>query len=275
MNIDEAICWLRVLLDEAIRNEKAEGLLLSGGLDTSIIALIAKKHVPGLKAFTVTMEGVDEDLKYAMKVAQFLRLDHEVHFFTEQELADAALEAVSILDNRNYEASVPLHIKEGVIEGYSEVVGPTTLAPAYIAMRFARKFVDSVYTGDGADELFVGYNSLSSFIDLITSSGDEIFARDLERELSSRVFQAYDFRYPYMLADALGLELNAPYLTLEVAKFAREIPAEYKVRREMGKVWGKWLLRKAFEDYLPQEVVWRKKTTIDEGTGVIKALNWR
>ena len=275
MEIAEATCWLRVLLDEAVKKERAEGVLLSGGLDTSIIALIAKKHVPRLKAFTVTMEGVDEDLKYARMVAQFLKLDHEVHFFTEQELADAALEAVSILDNSDYEAGVPLHIKEGVIEGYSEVVGPTTLAPVYIAMRFARKFVDSVYTGDGADELFVGYDSLSSFIDLITSSGEELFARDLERELSSRIFQAYDFRYPYMLGGALGLELNAPYLTVEVSEFAREVPAEYKVRREMGEVWGKWLLRKAFEDYLPQEVVWRIKTTIDEGTGAIKALNWR
>jgi asparagine synthase (glutamine-hydrolysing) len=275
MEIAEATCWLRVLLDEAVRKERAEGVLLSGGLDTSIIALIAKRYVPGLKAFTVTMEGVDEDLKYARRVAQFLRLNHEVHFFTEQDIADAALEAVNILNNRDYEAGVPLHVKEGIVEGYSEVVGPTTLAPVYIAMRFARKFVDSIYTGDGADELFIGYDSLSGFIDLITSNGGEIFARDLERDLSSRVFQAYDFRYPYMLAGALGMELNAPYLTMEVGEFAREVPAEYKVRRERGKVWGKWLLRKAFEGYLPREVVWRKKTTIDSGTGAIKALNWR
>ncbi len=274
MDIGEASYWLRVLLDEAISNERAEGVLLSGGLDTSIIALIAKKHVPGLKAFTVTMEGVDEDLKYARMVAQFLELDHTVRFFTEQELVDAALEATSILNNSEYEAGVPMHIKESIVEGYSEVAGPTTLAPVYIAMMFARRFVSSLYTGDGADELFVGYDSISGFFDLITSSGEELFARDLERELSSRVFQAYDFRYPYMLAGALGMELSAPYLTSEVSEFAWEVPVEYKVRREMGKVWGKWILRKAFEEYLPHEVVWRKKTTIDSGTGAIRALNW-
>lgn len=269
MDIAEAICWLRLLLDEAIKVEKADGVLLSGGLDTSIVALIAKKYVKRLKAFTVTLEGFDEDLKYAGRVAQFLELDHRVHFFSQRELEDAAAEAASILNNHQYETCVPPYIKEGVIEGYSEVVGPTTLAPLYIAMRFARNFVNSIYSGDGADELFVGYDSITSFIDFIASGGDEPFARDLERELSSRVFQAYDLRYPYMLACALGLELKAPYLYIEVSEFARKIPVDYKVRSEEGGAWGKWLLRKAFEDYPPKEIVWRKKTTIDSGTGAI------
>ena len=269
MDIAEAICWLRLLLDEAVKGEKAQGILLSGGLDTSIIALIAKRYVPGLKAFTVTREGFDEDLRYAKRVAQFLELDHRVHFFSQRELVDAAVEAASILNDRQYEACAPSHIKEGVIEGYSEVVGPTTLAPVYIAMSFARNLVNSIYSGDGADELFIGYDSITGFINFITSGGDEPFARDLERELSSRVFQAYDLRYPYMLACALGLELKAPYLCVEVSEFARKIPVDYKVRSEKGRTWGKWLLRKAFEDYLPKEIVWRKKTTIDSGTGAI------
>jgi len=275
MDITEAICWLRILLDGAIKDERAEGVLLSGGLDTSIVALIAKRHVPGLKAFTVTREGFDEDLKYARRVAQFLELDHRVHFFNERELMDAAFEAESILNNSEYEACVPSHIKQGIVEGYSEAVGPTTLAPVYIAMRFAREYVDSIYTGDGADELFIGYNSIVSFIDFIASSGDELFASDFERELSSTVFQAYDLRYPYMLGCALGLEVKAPYLSAEVSEFARRIPVDYKVRSEGEKVWGKWLLRKAFEEYLPPDIVWRKKTTIDSGTGAIRPMIWK
>ncbi|MBE0416083.1 MAG: hypothetical protein IBX36_06065, partial [Dehalococcoidia bacterium] len=229
MDTAEAICWLKLLLDEAIKSEKADGVLLSGGLDTSIVALIAKKYVKRLKAFTVTLEGFDDDLKYARRVAQFLELDHKVHFFSERELLDAAAEAASILDNRRYDACVPAHIREGVREGYTEVVGPTTLAPVYIAMRFARNFVNSIYSGDGADELFIGYDSITSFIDFIASSGDEPLASDLEQELSSRVFQAYDLRYPYMLAFALGLELKAPYLCVKVSEFARKIPVDYKV----------------------------------------------
>ncbi|MBE0415312.1 MAG: hypothetical protein IBX36_02060 [Dehalococcoidia bacterium] len=275
MDIAEATCWLRLLLDEAIKGEKGEkagGVLLSGGLDTSIIALIAKRYVPRLKALTVTLEGFDEDLKYARRVAQFLELDHRVHFFSEQELVEAASEAASILNSSEYEACVPSHIKEGIVEGYSEAVGPTTFAPAYIAMRFAKIYVNSIYTGDGADELFIGYDSIVSFIDFIASRGDAPFARDLERELSSRVFQAYDLRYPFMLACSLGLRLKAPYLTPEVSEFARRIPVEYKVRSERGKVWGKWLLRKAFEDYLPPDIVWREKTTIDSGTGAIRPM---
>lgn len=279
MDIAEAICWLRILLDEAVKGEKGlvrkEGVLLSGGLDTSIIALLAKRYVKGLKAFTVTLEGFDEDLKYAKKVAQFLELDHEVYFFSEKELREAASEAASILDDNRYEEGVPPHIRGSIIEGYTEAVGPTTLAPLYIAMRFAKKHVNSIYTGDGADELFIGYDSMVSFIDFIASSGDEPFASDFERELSSRIFRAYDLRYPYMLAKALDLGLKAPYLTPEVSEFARKIPVEHKVRSEGGRVWGKWILRKAFEDYLPGEIVWRAKTTINSGTGSIRALNWR
>jgi len=220
----------------------------------------------------VTREGYDEDLKYARRVAQFLELEHRVHFFSQEELLDAASAAASILSNREYEAGVPSHIKESIIQGYSETVGATTLAPAYIAMRFAREYVDTVYTGDGADELFIGYDSLTSFIDFIVSSGDELFARDLERELSSRVFQAYDLRYPFMLGEALQLKVKAPYLSTEVSELARKIPVDYKVRSEGGKVWGKWLLRKAFEGYLPPDIVWRKKTTIDSGTGSIEPI---
>jgi len=276
MDIGEACSRLRILLDEAVRGEKAEGVLLSGGLDTSIIALIASRHVKDLKAFTVTLEGCDEDLKYAKKMAKFLNIDHKVHYFSEQQLVEAASEAVSILAKSEYASDIPPHIKEGVIEGYTEAVGPTTLAPLYIAMRFAGSYVDSVYVGDGADELFLGYNSIVSFIDFIGANSDEPFGAsfiaDFEQELSSRVFQAYDLRYPYMLAKSLDLEVKAPYLTLEVSEFARKLPAEHKVRSEGGRAWGKWILRKAFEEYLPKKIVWREKTTIDRGTGSITPL---
>jgi hypothetical protein len=69
MDLGEATSRLRALLDEAIGSMKASGVLLSGGLDTSIIALIAKRHVPRLRAFTVTLKGVDDDLTYAETVA--------------------------------------------------------------------------------------------------------------------------------------------------------------------------------------------------------------
>ena len=275
MDVAEACSWLRIILDEAVRNEKAEGVLLSGGLDTSIIALLAKRHIEGLKAFTVTREGFDRDLTYARMVARFLELDHRVHFFISEELAEAAYEGARILSGSEYEEHVPPHVRGSIIDGYSEAVGPTTFAPLYIAMRFAHRYVNSIYSGDGADELFIGYSSLSSFIEFIASSGDDSsgddFLRELERDISSRVFAAYDLRYPYMLGAALGLEVKAPYLTPEVSQFARNIPVEQKVKRERGRVWGKWLLRKAFEDYLPKEIVWREKTTIDSGTG---ALVW-
>ena len=67
-------------------------------------------------------------------------------------------------------------------------------------------------------------------------------------------------------------EVKAPYLYAEVSEFAQKIPVDYKVRSEGGRVWGKWLPRKAFADYLPSEILWRKKTTIDSGTGAIRPM---
>ena len=75
-----------------------------------------------------------------------------------------------------------------------------------------------------------------------------------------------------MLGKALNLRVKTPYLSPEVVEFARRLPVDCKVRREQDKVWGKWLLRKAFEDCLPAEIVWRKKTTIDSGTGAITPI---
>ena len=50
------------------------------------------------------------------------------------------------------------------------------------------------------------------------------------------------------------------------------IPFKYKVKEERGRVWGKWILRQAFQDYLPEEIIWREKVPIDSGTGSVRLL---
>jgi asparagine synthase (glutamine-hydrolysing) len=257
--IKESYSVLRTSLSIAVRDDPAEGVLLSGGLDTSIIALLAKKCVDGLRAFTVTFEDCDKDVKYAEKVASFLNLPLNVYSFGEEE----AIEAASKLSNIF------------TMEYFLDQVGYTTLIPTYIALRFAKKDVNSVYTGDGADELFIGYPSLTSFVDAIFKSEEEIFGptfrRDIETELSN-IYRLCDTRYPYRMGRALDLEVKQPFLTPKVREYALKIPLEYKVKHEKGRIWGKWILRKAFEEELPKEIIWREKTPIDFGTGSIKLL---
>ncbi len=264
---------LRAILEEAVRDDPAQGVLLSGGLDTSILALLAKRHVKDLKAFTVSLEGYDEDLRYARKLTEFLDLDHRVYLFTRSEALDAARGAVRVLHSGEHRDQIPAHIRENVDSDAYEAVGLSTFAPLYLAMKFAKSEVDSIYTGDGGDELFIGYRSLADFVDSIASSDDE-FSRSvlggLGRELTLR---GYDLRYPYILGSSLGLKVKTPFLARGVIEYAQSIPLIYKVRREKDVAYGKWILRKAFEDYLPPEIIWRKKTPIDFGTGAVKAFS--
>ncbi len=270
--IEEVASNLRAMLDRAVRDNPAQGVLLSGGLDTSIVAFLAKRHVRDLEAFTVSLEGYDNDLGYARMVADFLKIDHRVHLFTASEAAEAAVRAIEVLHSGEYQGEIPPFIRENAAPDLLEDVGLTAFAPLYIAMKFASEEVRSIYTGDGADELFIGYGSLVGFIDHIASFDDEFsqrMLRGLGNELSLR---GYDMRYPYIIGSSLGLKVKTPFLTPGVAEYAVSIPLIYRVRREKETAWGKWILRKAFEDYLPPEIIWRKKTPIDTGSGAMQAL---
>jgi len=69
------------------------------------------------------------------------------------------------------------------------------------------------------------------------------------------------------LGKSLGIEVRAPFLDPEVQKFAMNMDPRYNVQEERGELWGKWILRKAYEDVLPPEVRWRDKNPIEVGSG--------
>jgi asparagine synthase (glutamine-hydrolysing) len=69
------------------------------------------------------------------------------------------------------------------------------------------------------------------------------------------------------LARALEMEARLPYLDSEIKSFAMNLDSRYKIQTEKGQVYGKWILRKAFEGFLPREVAWRAKTPIEYGSG--------
>jgi asparagine synthase (glutamine-hydrolysing) len=242
---------LKEVLKRIVDEDPAEGLLLSGGLDTSIIAFLASNHLK--KAFTVGLEG-GEDIKYAKIVAEFLDLDHDVYLFDEEEMLRTIPDVVRILG-----AHQDFWVRGGV--------------PVLIAMKKARECgIDSIYAGDGADELFAGYSSMTSLISSVTSDDSFEFDDEFGREYLNFLLQYLGdyLRGPHELGKSLGIDVISPYLNEKMISYAMEIPLDYKVRRYRGKIWGKWILRKAFEDDLPDEIVWREKTPIDIGTGSMK-----
>jgi asparagine synthase (glutamine-hydrolysing) len=224
------------LLEESVKRNLSEGILLSGGLDTSVLAFIASKFT-SLKAFTVGFEGAPApDIEYATLVADKLRLRHLVYHFGEDELYDATRKVIETMKSFD-----PMEIRNSVA--------------IHIGLRVAKEHgISTVMTGDGCDELFAGYSFLF-----------DLDKKRLDLELQ-KLWDVMHFS-SIPLARALGLEAKLPYLDPDFKSFAMKLDPKYKIRNEGGKVWGKWIVRKAFEETLPEKVIWRVKTPIEHGSG--------
>jgi asparagine synthase (glutamine-hydrolysing) len=224
------------LLEESVKRNLSEGILLSGGLDTSVLAFIASKFT-SLKAFTVGFEGAPApDIESATLVADKLRLRHLVYHFGEDELYDATRKVIETMKSFD-----PMEIRNSVA--------------IHIGLRVAKEHgISTVMTGDGCDELFAGYSFLF-----------DLDKKRLDLELQ-KLWDVMHFS-SIPLARALGLEAKLPYLDPDFKSFAMKLDPKYKIRNEGGKVWGKWIVRKAFEETLPEKVIWRVKTPIEHGSG--------
>jgi asparagine synthase (glutamine-hydrolysing) len=232
---EEACSELRSLLEDAVRRSLTDGILLSG-LDTSILAVLASRSTP-LRAVTVALQGAHApDVDYAALMAGRLRLEHLIHHFDEEELYDAI--PIVVRTMRSFD---PMEIRNSV--------------SIYIALRVARdNGINAIMTGDGADELLAGYSFLLGL-------DEERLDSELRRLWSVMSFSSVP------LARTLGVQVKLPYLDPSFKAFAMRLDPRYKIRAEEGRLYGKWILRKAFEESLPKEVTWRAKTPIEYGSG--------
>ncbi len=233
--LDYFVSLVKTCVEEAVERSAVDGVLLSGGLDTSILVALASR-TRLLRAFTAAMRGAPSpDVHYAKLVAERFGVEHVTLFFGLKDFLEAVPKVVGVLGVFD-----PMEVRNSV--------------PIYIGLKEASRHVSGVMTGDGADELFAGYSFLFS-----------LGEGELERKLRS-MWRAMCFSSK-PLGASLGVEVSQPYLDPEVVDCASKVPARLKVRLENGVVWGKWILRKAFEDVLPREVVWRVKTPIEAGCG--------
>ena len=219
---------LRDRLREAAERSKSDAILLSGGLDTSILAFIAKPKL----AFTVALKDSQaSDLIYAEKVSRLLGIEHKKLEFTVEEALNTLPEVIRVL--RTFDPALPNDLS------------------IYFGLKLAKQSnICSVMTGDGSDELLAGYSYMA-----------ELPPKELKRyirELSkSWHFSANE------LGRALGIEVKQPFLDEDFVHFALEISPELKVKEGIGK----HILRKSFEDLIPPELIWRKKEPIEYGSG--------
>ena len=228
------------------------GVLLSGGLDSSITSALAKKFSskrvesndtqsawwPQLHSFSVGLEG-SPDLEAARKVSEHIGSIHHEVIFTIQEGLDAIRDVIYHLetyDITTVRASTPMFLMARSIKSHG---------------------IKMVLSGEGADELFGGYLYFHK------APSAEEFHKETVRKLDK--LHQYDCLRANKSLAAWGIEGRVPFLDKEFIDVAMRINPEDKMIN--SERMEKWVVRKAFEDYLPKSVAWRQKEQFSDGVG--------
>ncbi len=252
--VDTAIRELRLVFEAAVRKwmvaDVEIGSFLSGGLDSSAVAAVAAAELARkgrrLKTFAVGTSG-SPDLAAARRVAAHIGSDHFERLFTPDDLVTAMPEVIGHMESADVD------------------LVPSAL-PTHIVSVLAREHVKTVLTGEGADELFAGYTYHHAYAGKPRALADE-----LTRSLGS--MHNINLQRVDRITMALGLEGRTPFLDRDLIAFAQTLPASLKMKvNDDGSTTEKWIFRKAVEDLLPREIVWRAKAQFDEGSGSIDSL---
>ena len=232
------------------------GVLISGGVDSSIVASIAAKYSarriedddlepawwPRLHSFAIGLKGAP-DLAPAAKVAKHVgSVHHEVNF-TVQEGLDALTDVVYHLET-------------------FDITTIRASTPMYLLMRKIRAMgIKMVLSGEGADEIFGGYLYFHKAPD----------GRELHEETVRKLqkLHLYDCARANKASAAWGVEARVPFLDRDFLDVAMMMDPDAKLPRnaEYTRPIEKWPLRKAFQGYIPDEVLWRQKEQFSDGVG--------
>jgi asparagine synthase (glutamine-hydrolysing) len=233
---------LRPLLEEAVASHLPPdgpcGVLLSGGLDSSAVAALAARVRPDLTAYTVALPGAP-DTERAEEVAAHLGIRHEVLRVSEEEARAALPPTIWYLESFH-----PVMVRNAL--------------PLYLVARRARRDAKVLLGGDGADELFAGYDYLATLERRFWPAAIESGVNNLHRTELQRADR---------ITMANGVELRVPFLDAPLAEAALDLPLDDKVRLMDGRRVVKWALRAAVADLLPPSIVWRVKTPFADGSG--------
>jgi asparagine synthase (glutamine-hydrolysing) len=247
--LDMACMALRFALEDAVlkrmMTERPVAALLSGGVDSSLIASLVQKqlrrlNLPPLKTFSIGMPG-STDLKYAKKVADWIGSDHTEIVMTPKEFFQAipeVIRSIETYDTTSVRASVG-----------------NWLVSKEISKRCDAKVV---FNGDGSDEVF------GSYLYFYNAPSDRAFEEEVSRLLDD--IHLFDVLRSDRSISSHGLEPRTPFLDKQFVNVARSI-APYWRRPYKGRQMEKWILRRAFDDNmtLPHEVLWRRKEAFSDG----------
>ena len=255
-NAETNISKIHDSLSDAVKRQLMSdvpyGVLLSGGLDSSITSALAKKFAskrietgdkqeawwPQLHSFSVGLKGAP-DLKAAKIVADHIGTVHHEINFTVQEGIDAIRDVIYHLetyDITTVRASTPMYLMARAIKSLG---------------------IKMVLSGEGADELFGGYLYFHKAPD------SKEFHEETVRKLDK--LHQYDCLRANKSLAAWGIEGRVPFLDKEFIETAMTINPDDKMIKN-GRI-EKWVLREAFKEYLPESVLWRQKEQFSDGVG--------
>ncbi len=251
-SIEELHDALEDAVQRQLMSDVPYGVLLSGGLDSSVISAIAKKYAakrvetdnqsdawwPQLHSFAIGLQE-SPDLKKAREVADFIgTVHHEIHY-TVQEGLDAIRDVIYYLETY-------------------DVTTVRASTPMYLLARFIKSMgIKMVLSGEGADEIFGGYLYFHKAPD------PKSFHEETVRKLSK--LHLYDCLRANKSLAAWGVEGRVPFLDKEFLDVAMRLNPAAKMAP--GTVIEKKILREAFADMLPESVAWRQKEQFGDGVG--------
>ncbi|WP_338747963.1 asparagine synthetase B family protein [Janibacter alittae] len=236
-----ACTLVRAALEESVlarcRTQVPVGVVLSGGLDSSLVLALLRRSHPDCVAFTIGSPD-SEDVRYARRLTADLGVRHEV--------IDVPPERISRHDVRRA-------IRMSECTEYGDVINAVVSVPLFARMREAG--VDIALAGDGSDELFGGY---AMYDQVPPEAARRLFEHKI-RNLSRTELQRVD-----RTGMGQGVEVRMPFLDPTLIRAAMRVPMELKVRdgRE------KWILRHAFADLLPDYVLNRPKNPMSHSSGL-------
>ena len=245
-NQEKTCATIRTMLTHSVarslEGEQSVGLMISGGLDSSLVAALVRDMDPAPRKSFCVGSPESSDLAAARQVAEALGTEHHEYEYSLKEMLDVLPKVIYYLES--FEPSL---VRSSV--------------PNYFAFKMASEHCDVVLSGEGADELFSGYAYLKEIDDPV----------ELDRELIRVINNLHHIGLQRgdRMSAANGIEVRMPFLDKELMAYALSIPVEWKLRQTSKKLVEKWILREAFHEktQLPARILWRDKEEFSEGSG--------
>jgi len=236
----DALPLIRTTLYEAVQKrllaDVPVGVSLSGGLDSSIVSALACEGTEQLHSFAVGVDG-SKDLAASRQMSEVLNTEHHQLIYNSDDMVKALPEVLYYLETFD-----PALVRSAI--------------PNYFLAKLASQYVKVFLTGEGADEIYAGYEYLSDFNDHEELQKEMI---DITEALHNTNLQRAD-----RMSMAFGLEARVPFLDVESVSLALGFPPHWKLHN--GRV-PKHLLRQAFVNDLPENIVNRPKEKFSKGAG--------